>query len=811
MLISKRWRFRILILFLLSISFCLLLNLIPINPLRSQALPTNTQTITTAYNYYKSKQYDKAISLWLEALKSAPTDKVKANIHNNLASAYQLSGNLTEAVRQWEQAAKIYQQQPDNQSRSMLAKTLIDRAQVYNDLGQFRASIPLVENAILIAQEARNKEVATVAQGVLGNAYALAGDYDKSLAAYQSSLELAQELGNARYITIALNNQVNLLQARQGRYLTQSQSAQQEKDTQEKTRLATLIQRDRSAAIAAANRAVALGNTVGGTPQVKALLNIIALSSQPDLVTKYNQQALSILDDLPPSRNKANALIQLTQYQTGKQKVDSLEKASAISASLGDFRTQSFALGANGHVYEQSGQLQQAMKLTRQAQSAAESVSAFDSLYRWQWQAGRIYQASNAPKEAITSYKQAIATLQRIRGDVVSANTDLQFDIRDSVEPVYRELMALLLDKGQAQEALSVSQLLKLTELQSFFGDECLQVKIALSTTQQPLRAKEAVINFLILSDRTYLILRLPDGTLKSYPAKLTAKQMQSEIEQFRTKLEDFGTDTYLEPAQRLYNLLIRPMAADLAQSEPNTLIFINDGVLRNIPMAALHDGKQFLVQKYAVSTSLGLGLNTGEPQKKEQKALVFGLTVKVPPFDSLPNVNAETQSVNNILGGKRFLDQKFTLANLEKQIGEHKNYSVLHLATHGRFRGTANSTFLQAYDRRISLQEFEDVLLADKEPVNLLTLSACQTAAGDNRSILGIAGLAARTGVKNILASLWFVNDADTVTLIESFYSHVHQPGTTKAEALRKAQLSLISIPNSHPVKWSSFILVNN
>lgn len=717
MLKNKRWRFRILILFLLSISFCLLLNLILINPLRSQALPTNTQTITTAYDYYKSKHYDKAISLWLEALKSAPTNKVKANIHNNLASAYQLSGNLTEAVRQWEQAAKIYQQQPDNQSRSMLGKTLIDRAQVYNDLGQFRASIPLLENAILIAQEARNKEVATVAQGVLGNAYALAGDYDKSLAAYQSSLELAQELGNASYITIALNNQVNLLQARQGRYLTQSQSAQQEKDTQEKARLAELAQQDRSAAIAAANRAVALGQTVGGTPQVKALLNIIALSSQQDLVAKYNLLALSILDDLPPSRNKANALIQLAQYQTGKQKVDSLETASNISASLGDFRTQSFALGALGRLYEQSGQLQQAMKLTRQAQSAAESVSAFDSLYRWQWQAGRIYQASTAPNEAIASYKQAISTLQSIRGDIVSANTDLQFDVRDSVEPVYRELMALLLDKGQATEALSVSQLLKLTELQSFFGDECLQVEIALTSTQQ-VRTKEAVINSLILSDRTYLILRLPNGTLKSYPTTITAKQMQSEVEQFRTKLEDFGTEAYLEPAQRLYNLLIRPMAADLAQSEPTTLLFINDGVLRNIPMAALHDGKQFLVQKYVVSTSLGLGLSTKEPRKKEQKALVFGLTVEVPPFDSLPNVNAETEAVRDILGGNRFLDQEFTLANLEKQIIKQKNPSVLHIATHGKFRGTANSTFLQAYDRRISLQEFEDVLLANTEPI---------------------------------------------------------------------------------------------
>lgn len=132
-------------------------------------------------------------------------------------------------------------------------------------------------------------------------------------------------------------------------------------------------------------------------------------------------------------------------------------------------------------------------------------------------------------------------------------------------------------------------------------------------------------------------------------------------------------------------------------------------------------------------------------------------------------------------------------------------------MITHDKFRRTIDSTFLQSYDRRISLREFEDVLLANSEPMDLLNLIACQTAAGNNLSTLGIAGLAARTGVKNVLASLWFVNDADTVLLIENFYSHVRQPGITKTEALRKAQLSIISRPNSHPFKWSSFILVNS
>ncbi len=701
-----------------------------------------------------------------------------------------------------------FQKQPSKQHP---AKILIDKAQAYNDLGQFRFSIPLLNQAISIGQESKNQEITIIAQGVLGNSYTLAGEYDRALEAYQTSLKLAEEIGNKKYITIALNGQVNIRLIRQKKYLTQAKEAQLDKDRAEATRIFALTEQELSAAQELGNRALQVSETIGGVPQVKALLNGIKLfSPQESLIAQYQQQATFILDDLPASRSKAYSLIQLANYQTGKEKIASLEKANTVSSNLNDLRTQSFALGASGHFYEQLGELQRAMELTRQAQSAAEQVRATDSLYQWQWQAGRIYTANGAPEEAITSYKQAISTLQSIRGDIVTANTDLQFDVRDSVEPVYRELMGLLLDKGQAQEALNVSELLKLTELQSFFGDECLEVRNALNATRPQVESKQAVINSVILSDRTYTLLRLPDGTIKSYPVSLNAAQIQKEVEQFRALLQNVSTNSYLEPAQRLYNLLIRPMAADLARTKPSHLVFINDGILRNVPMAALHDGKQFLVQEYAVSTSLGLGLSTGELQKKEQKALVFGLTVEVPPFDSLPNVNAETQSVNNILGGDRFLDRDFTLANLEKQIIKQKNSSILHVATHGKFSGTADNTFLQAIDTRISLREFEDVLLANSEPIDLLTLSACQTAAGNNRATLGIAGLAARTGVKNVLASLWFVNDADTVLLMENFYQSLSS-SVTPAQALSSAQISLISDLSSHPAIWSSFILVNS
>ena len=117
----------------------------------------------------------------------------------------------------------------------------------------------------------------------------------------------------------------------------------------------------------------------------------------------------------------------------------------------------------------------------------------------------------------------------------------------------------------------------------------------------------------------------------------------------------------------------------------------------------------------------------------------------------------------------------------------------------------------MQAFDGRISLGQLEEVIRSKKEPIELLTLSACQTAAGDERSTLGFAGLAVRNGVRNVLASLWYINDAKTVLLIKDFYAQQRQPNITKAEALRKAQLKLLTDPIlKHPAYWSPFILIN-
>ena len=727
----------------------------------------------------------------------------EAAMYEYMAVKYRDTGNFPKAISYWEEAIKIYRA---SDRRDFLAKTLTDQAQAYLSQGNYRKSIKLLVEALEIAQTIKAKETQTVAWGLLGNARFGQNDLDNALSAYYQSLNLAGNSHNQKYAVTALNNLFNVYKMRSFKYLAQAKAVEDEGDKQTNLRLLNLGNKDRESAKLVANRALLMAS--GGMPEVRTLINLISILPNHE----YEQRARDILQSLPNSHLKAYAIINLAKHLETDSQIQTLKWGNQVAESINDSRAQSFALGALGGVYELKGQYSQALGLTLAAEEKAQRDS--DSLYRWQWQAGRLYTVTGNRSQAIAAYKNAIATLQSIRSDIIVASSDLQFDVRDEVEPVYRELTSLLLRENKVKEVLGVFNLLKLTELQDFFGDECLKIK-QLVASGQPSNYNNVLIYSIMLPERSYMVLRLPDGSLKSYPIEATTKELQTYVKQFRDALEDSGREKYAKLSQKLYQLLIKPLEVDLSQSKTNRLVFVNDGILRSIPMAALNDGKQFLVQKYVISTSLGLDSQVAASDREQNgqkfKVAVFGLTVGGSNFPPLPSVNNETQDVSNRLGGGKFLDKQFTLANLEKQLEGQKNYSVIHIATHGFFSGTPETTFIRAYDQQINLKEFEKILRKNSGLIELLTLSACETATGDNRSTLGLAGLAIRNNVKNVLATLWFINDARTVRLMNEFYYQLKQPDTTPAEALRKAQIKLISDPRSHPSVWSAFVLVSN
>ncbi|MCL1471852.1 CHAT domain-containing protein [Argonema antarcticum] len=817
-----------------------------------------SQLVERGEQLYEAGKYTEAITLWQQALAGISTAQERAGVRRNLAAAFRQIGQIEPAIDQWEQAIKIYRQAGSSTARIELGRSIAEQGQAYSELGQHKRAINLLQSALQIAQHNQDKLAEAAAMGGLANTYFALGDYEKALSFQENSLKIARELDRGsriegenykisqsrvpNYIQTALNNLGNVYAKRADRYRYQANVAELEGDEREKTRLLDLAQQDIAAAKAAFEQSIQLKTTDAVT--VQGLLNLNRLlqrnakvfnpqvtpSVNSDIITSNRAQALALLEKMPESRDKAYSLINLAVDADSAKAAKLLANAIAVTRNIGDTRAESFGLGSLAQVYEKANQYKEALDLNRQAQFAAQKVNAVDSLYRWQWQAGRILRATGETDKAILYYEQAIASLQSIRSDILAANKDLQFDFRDSVEPVYRQMMGLLLQPTNNREiytknlskVLNTLELLKLAELQNFFGDECVQVaKDNAAADGNIADTGAAVIYSIILDDRTEMIMRSPNGQLKGYPVAMGQDILQQEIDKLRLLLESRATEEYLPQSQKIYDLLIRPIEKDLELAKPKTLVFINDGVLRKVPMAALHDGQKFLIQKYAIATTPSLSLTASKAvERGELKVLSVGLTVERPPFAALLNVAAEVNEVQKILGGTKLLDKDFTIARLETELRQN-NFPIIHIATHGKFGADAASTFLVGFDDRISIDQIDNLLrftgrnrarITNKKTVELLTLSACQTAAGDNRSALGIAGVAVRAGVKSALASLWFINDEATVPLIEEFYTQLRQPNITKAEALQKAQLKLIASDDyNHPSVWSPFILIGN
>jgi CHAT domain-containing protein len=238
---------------------------------------------------------------------------------------------------------------------------------------------------------------------------------------------------------------------------------------------------------------------------------------------------------------------------------------------------------------------------------------------------------------------------------------------------------------------------------------------------------------------------------------------------------------------------------------------------LRGVPVAALHDGKQYLAEEYGLALTPGLQLLSSSPHSAEKpRTLVAGLAESRQGFSSLPGVAQEVKEISDAVPSQVLLNGDFTRDRLQATIAAAP-FSGIHLATHAQFSSKAENTFLLTWDERVNVKNLDQLLRENSDrprrgPIELLILSACQTAVGDKRATLGLAGLAVRSGARSTLATLWSVQDQSTADLMTNFYKALAQPGVGKAQALRQAQLSLLkSSQYQHPYYWAPFVLVGN
>jgi CHAT domain-containing protein len=733
---------------------------------------------------------EKGLLLWGQALNQQGTLKL-------------LQGETEAALTTWQEAETAYDRAGDERGQFI---SKINQAQALQALGQYRRSKSILENQLIELQNQPDSLVKARGLRSLGIALQTIGDPLQSKSILEESWAISERLNSVTDQSAALFSIGNV--ARDLRRYDVAWTYYQE--------------------------AVGLTNE----PLEKAQIYVNQLSllievQEWEAVTSLLLEVEANLAELPASRSsiyaKLNFAESLIKLQNSPDKIGNSIKIARLLAgavqqarALRDRRAEAYALTELGKLYRQQGQASEAKNLTQQALKMAQEINAADLIARAAGQLGSIFQQDNEVEDAIAAYEIAFHDLQALRSDLVAINTDVQYGFKESIEPIYRDYVSVLLTPAESgeisqtrlREARAAIEALQLAELDNFFRDACLDVHPA---SIDDIDTQAAVIYPIILRDRLEVVLSIPNQPLSHYTTPLPRDRVEATLKQLFSSLSPgYPNDERFSLSEQVYTWLVKPALPELEQSAIATLVFVPDGFLRNIPMAALYDGQQYLIEKYRIALSPGLQLFAQGLSRDNLSVLAAGLTEARQGFNPLPGVDEEMREIKEeVASSEILLNQEFTKESFKIAI-EGRAFPIVHLATHGQFSSDPEQTFLLAWNDRISIQDF-DLLFQKRrlgllEPIELLVMSACQTAAGDNRATLGLAGFAVRSGARSTIASLWSVSDESTSNLMQEFYHQLSANQVSKAEALRQAQLkALQSSLHKHPYFWASFVLVGN
>ncbi|MFM7425359.1 MAG: CHAT domain-containing protein [Elainella sp.] len=736
-----------------------------------------------------------------------------------LAQTLELQGELQltagepeAALGTWEQAAALYTQLNDLLG---LGRTTIHQAEALQTLGLYQRATDRLEQLLPQLQTQPDSILVIAALRNLGDALRLSGQFDQADSALQQSLTIAERLNDAAAQTATWISLGNLNYVRDANY--EARLAYQQ----------------------AAGRATTL------LSRIQAKLNWAGAALKDGLIEQSRSLIAEVaaeIDQLPLSRASLYANLNYTeQWLNLVQLAADPEQSAAVlpiaqrlrmiqqqASQLGDRKAASFALGQLGSLYEQAQQWPEAKRLTESALKLSEQLNANEMSYRWEWQLGRILQAEGKQTEAISAYTNAISTLQLLRSDLVGISADLQISFRNSAEPIHRQLVSLLLEHepdgtpspARLEQARQTIESLQLAELENFFRAACLNAQPVQLDQFDP---EAAVLYPILLPDRLEVILSLPQQPLLHRTVPVAQADLVQTINQLQNGLQQQplvpqATDQTLELEAALYDRLIRPLRDELDRSAVKTIVFVLDSALQTIPMAVLYDGQHYLIENYSLALAPRLQLlPSGNSQRQRLDVLMLGLTQPRQNFPGLPAVQQELDKIQAVTGnrGKILLDENFTLPNLEAALNA-RPAPIVHLATHAQAGGNLETTFILTWDSEIQVNQLSTLLqtanLNRRQPIELLVMSACQTAVGDDRAALGLAGIAVRAGARSTMATLWSVSDSAMAELMGQLYENLAQPDATKAEALRQAQLAMLQNPAyRHPFYWSPVILLGN
>ncbi|RCJ25745.1 hypothetical protein A6S26_15535 [Nostoc sp. ATCC 43529] len=837
-----------------------------------------------SFTYQKLGQWQaaqNAIAESLILLKSASKEpqysQILAQVLNTQGHLQFTKGEVDAALETWQRAETAYHQAKDAVG---IIGSRISQAQALQSLGFYRRAQKQLLQIEAQVQQTQDLPLKTVGLQNLGNLYNRVGELQTAKRLLIESVSLSRKINNSTLESQGLLSLGNTerLQAKQSAVLNYPEQVQ-------RSQTAALEYYQQVAAIASS----VILRTQAQVNQLSLLLDMQQFTAANTLWMELEQQ----LSKLPVSRSTVYIYINLAQSlgklpATGeegrrqeaegrrqevegrrqevegrRQEVEGrrqevggrrqgadflaeqsqpamqkalLQRAIEQANTLDDLRAKSTAMGTLGQVEERIQNFTQAQALTEQALQIAEEINAPDLIYQWQWQMGRLLEKGRGDgrvsQEAIAYYTQAVKSLQSLRGDLVALNPDIQFSFRESVEPVYRELVDLLLREAEPSienlsQARNVMEALQIAELDNFLGDAC---SLAEPVSIDNLDPNAAIIYPIVLSDRLEIIVKLPGkNSLRHYTqANVSETQIDDAVANLLTSLRKRSTSLSQTKAvgKKLYDWLIQPIASELQnpQNQVKTLAFVMDGSLRNIPPAMLYDGKQYLIENYGVVLTPGLQLFSSQPWADRNFKTLLAGTTKAPSFEkehlgSLDNVAVELAEISQeISQSKKLEDREFLLEKIRQNL-ETEPFDIVHIATHGKFSSDPEQTYILDWNKRINIRDLDSLFRnsnpRENNPTELLILSACETAVGDKRAALGLAGIAIRAGARSTIATLIQINDASTAEFMQRLYKQLQNPSLTKVEALRNTQLAFLKeYPNTdynRPYYWAPFILAGN
>ena len=734
-----------------------------------------SETIQQGLNAYRRNNFDRAEENLLKAEKIASSNKELSDqtlISRHLANVYFSMGRYSESVERLKQILTRKAQNDLSSSERINVQLALGRA--YERLGQQAKSRQILDEGIEQARILGNNQLIAAGLNDLGVAFYTAKDSEKAIAIF---------LESARYSALEKNH------------------------------------------LSATKAFINAGKAINGTE-----------------LTSYNARdfiasAQAHLKQTPRSNAKTMqwiSLAQLVQYYLHdhpddagvfkRKRFEWLTDAYQVAEDLKDTRSKSYALGYLAGLYEEKKRYDDALVLNDRALLNAEKIKAPEIQYLWLWQKARFLRDTGKTELALTAYTNAVDTLNPIRLSLL-ARERLPTRFSKNIGALYLELTQLLLDKSSQTTSLQeqtdllnrargVVEQYKVAEIENFFNDDCLASYRNKQRSIDEITPHTAVIYPILFEEKTEILVSTREGVFR-FTINKSRPTLNASIQSFRQTLEDRRTYEFRPQAKILYDWLIRPLEGFFRDHSIETLVFVPDGALRTVPMAALYDGNHYLIEKFAIATTPGFNLTAPNPLAKSSlQILAAGLTQSVQGFPALTAVAKELSTLEKNFDAHILKNRDFNVQNVQNSLRENP-YSIVHIASHGSFGGDPKASYILAFDEQLTTDRFERIIAVSQfrdKPLELLTLSACETARGDDNAALGLAGITIKAGARSVLATLWQVNDSAAGDLAHVFYHKIIRDGVSKAQALRSAQLQLINNESfEHPYYWSPFILIGN